>query len=128
MLCVCEIYRAHAKELSAVICDVVYERHYLLSLVVVALDRVVVHRHDQQAALLPHLEDVGVVDRVREHGLVCEAIDEQLVIQRDKQVLLLATARQKRQIVVQQHRGDLYRRVLVLELRLQFYHTVVWVS
>ena len=93
MLCVCEIYRAHAEELSAVICDVVDERHYLLSLVVVALDRVVVHRHDQQAALLPHLEDVGIVDRVREHCLVREAIDEQLVIQRDKQVLLLATAR-----------------------------------
>ena len=93
LLCVCEIYGAHAEELSAVVCDVVYERHYLLSLVVVALNRVVVHRHDQQAALLPHLQYVGVVDRVGEHGLVREAVDEELVIQRDEQVFLFAAAR-----------------------------------
>lgn len=58
--------------------------HNLLALIIVALDRIVVHGHDEEAALLAHLQDVRIVDGIGKERLVRQAVDEQLVIQCDK--------------------------------------------
>ena len=44
--------------------------HCLLTLVVVTLDRVIVHGHDQEATLLPHLQNVCVVYWVCQESII----------------------------------------------------------
>ena len=52
----------------------------LLLSVVVALDGVVVHSHDQEAPLLAQLKNVRIVDWVGQEGPICQTVDEKLVV------------------------------------------------
>ena len=63
--------------------------HCLLTLVVVTLDRVIVHGHDQEATLLPHLQNVCVVYWVCQESIIGQAVDEKLIIEGNEQVLLV---------------------------------------
>ena len=83
--------------------------HDLLAFVVVALNRVVVHGHDKEATLLPHLQYVCVVNRVCQQRLVCQAVDEELVVQRDEEVLLVPPTRHQIYALVEGYICDFNR-------------------
>ena len=89
----------HAEKLAVSAGQVLGKCHVLLALEVVALDRVVVHGHEEQAALLSDLQDVCVVDRVRHQFMVRQRVDKQLLVQRNEEVFRLRLPLQRMVII-----------------------------
>lgn len=71
----------HAEKLTRTVCHAVDHCDILLGSVVIALDGVIVHSHDQKTTLLSHFQNVCVVDRVSEEGPVSQTMYEQLVVE-----------------------------------------------
>ena len=102
-------------------------RYDLLPLIIKALDRVIVHSHDEQAAFLSHLEDVSVVNGVCDQGLVSQAIDEELVVECHEEVLLVTPPRDQIMMIIQADISK-FDCCVLLEVRLDLHYVVVWLA
>jgi len=100
LLRICKLYGVHTKKLACVFCDPMDYCYNLLPLKVVALNRVIVQRHQQETPFLPHFKDVCIVGWVSDKGVVSQAVDKKLIIQRHKEIVHVLEPAIKRVVIV----------------------------